>query len=76
MSPHHLFVGVITLLAATMIGCASSRSGTVDASLRIGPNQLSPEEIGEVITHVAFYAGWPTAANAARIIKEVYDARQ
>ena len=30
--------------------------------------------IGEVITHMAFYGGWPTAANAVRVAKEVFDA--
>ena len=33
-------------------------------------------EIGEVINHMAFYAGWPTAANAVRVAEEVYDAAQ
>ena len=28
-------------------------------------NDVTKEEIGEIITHIAFYAGWPTAANAA-----------
>jgi 4-carboxymuconolactone decarboxylase len=27
-----------------------------------------------VITHMAFYAGWPTAANAVRVAKEVFDS--
>ena len=38
-------------------------------------NGVTKEEIGEIITHVAFYAGWPTAASAARIAKEVFDGR-
>ena len=38
-------------------------------------NGVTKEEIGEIITHVAFYAGWPTAASAARIAKEVFDER-
>ena len=38
-------------------------------------NGVTKEEIGEVITHIAFYAGWPTAANAAGIAKEVFDER-
>ena len=38
-------------------------------------NGVTQEEIGEVITHMAFYAGWPTAANAVRVAKEVYDSR-
>ena len=36
-------------------------------------NGVTREEIGEVITHVAFYGGWPTAANASRVAKEVFD---
>ena len=36
-------------------------------------NGVTKEEIGELITHVAFYAGWPTAANAVQIAKEVFD---
>ena len=36
-------------------------------------NGVTREEIGEVITHMAFYAGWPVAANAVRVAKEVFD---
>ncbi len=38
-------------------------------------NGVTKEEIGEVITHMAFYAGWPTAANAVAVAKEVFDSR-
>ena len=37
-------------------------------------NGVTKDEIGEVINHMAFYAGWPTAANAVRVAKEVFDA--
>src|SRR6185369_7559789 len=30
-------------------------------------NGVSRDEIGEVITHLAFYAGWPTASTALSI---------
>lgn len=36
-------------------------------------NGITKEELGEVITHVALYAGFPTAANACQVAKEVYD---
>ena len=36
---------------------------------------VTKEEIVEVITHMAFYAGWPTAANAAAVAGEVFDER-
>lgn len=38
-------------------------------------NGVTKDEIAAMITHVAFYAGWPTAANAVRVAKEVFDAR-
>ena len=38
-------------------------------------NGVTKEEIAEVITHMAFYGGWPTAANAVQVAKEVFDSR-
>ncbi|GAA0137467.1 carboxymuconolactone decarboxylase family protein [Paenibacillus sp. YSY-4.3] len=35
-------------------------------------NGLSEEELIEVITHLAFYAGWPNAMSAIRVAKEVF----
>lgn len=35
-------------------------------------NGVTKDEIREIILHMAFYAGWPTAVNAARVAKEVY----
>ena len=34
-------------------------------------NGVTKEEIHELITHVTFYAGWPTGVNAARVAKDV-----
>ena len=64
---------LITVAMLTAMYRSGQLPGHVNRAL---DNGVTKEEIGEVITHVAFYAGWPTAANAARIIKEVYDARQ
>ena len=36
-------------------------------------NGVSKAEIGELITHMAFYGGWPTAANAVQVAKQVFD---
>jgi len=33
-------------------------------------NGVTREELGEMITHVAFYAGWPSSVQAAQIIEE------
>jgi 4-carboxymuconolactone decarboxylase len=38
-------------------------------------NGVTPQEISEVILHVAFYAGWPTAVNAGRLATEAFRAR-
>jgi 4-carboxymuconolactone decarboxylase len=38
-------------------------------------NGLTQEEIGELITHVAFYAGWPVAVNAAQVAQGVFAGR-
>ncbi len=35
-------------------------------------NGVTREEVGEVITHLAFYAGWPTASTAVAIADRVY----
>ena len=35
-------------------------------------NGVTKEEIGEMITHIAFYGGWPTAVNAAGVAQEVF----
>lgn len=34
-------------------------------------NGLSRDELAEVITHLAFYAGWPTAASAVRLLQNL-----
>ena len=35
-------------------------------------NGLTQDELVEVITHLAFYSGWPTSVSAAMIAKEVF----
>ena len=35
-------------------------------------NGLTKDEISEMITHVAFYAGWPASMSAAKIAGEVF----
>jgi 4-carboxymuconolactone decarboxylase len=38
-------------------------------------NGVTKEEIVEVITHMAFYSGWPTAANASQVAMQVFAER-
>lgn len=35
-------------------------------------NGLTQDELAEMITHVAFYAGWPSSVSAARVASEVF----
>jgi 4-carboxymuconolactone decarboxylase len=35
-------------------------------------NGLRKEELIEVVTHLAFYSGWPAAMNAINVAKEVF----
>jgi 4-carboxymuconolactone decarboxylase len=39
-------------------------------------NGVTPEEIGEMITHLAFYAGWPAAMSVGRIAKKVFEEKK
>jgi 4-carboxymuconolactone decarboxylase len=38
-------------------------------------NGVAPREISEIITHLAFYAGWPNAMAAAAVTKDVFAQR-
>ena len=35
-------------------------------------NGVTKDEIGELITHLAFYAGWPKAMSAMAVAKKVF----
>ena len=39
---------------------------------RARENGVTKDEMVEVLTHLAFYAGWPDAINAIQIAKEVF----
>lgn len=39
-------------------------------------NGLTQTQISEVITHLAFYAGWPKAMSAIPVAKSVFDSRR
>lgn len=38
-------------------------------------NGVTPAEVSELITHVAFYAGWPHAFSAIAIVKDIFAER-
>lgn len=52
-------------------------SGVLDSALqghieRAKANGVTAEEMTEILTHAAFYAGWPKAWAAFRMAKDVY----
>ena len=36
-------------------------------------NGVTKDELSEMITHVAFYGGWPAAVSAATVAEKVFD---
>jgi 4-carboxymuconolactone decarboxylase len=39
-------------------------------------NGVTKEEIAEIITHLAFYAGWPGAMTAAHVLADVLEGKK
>ena len=39
-------------------------------------NGVTKDEISELITHVAFYSGWPSAMSAAGVAKKVFEEEE
>lgn len=61
---------LITVAVLTALYRTDQLRGHIKRAL---DNGVTRDEISAIITHIAFYAGWPTAANAVRVAKEVFD---
>lgn len=61
---------LITLAALTALYRPDQLKGHTQRALA---NGVTREEIGELITHLAFYAGWPSAMSAAKVVKQVFE---
>jgi 4-carboxymuconolactone decarboxylase len=64
----------------SLITCASLIALQRPDQLRIHleralENGVTRDELSELITHLAFYSGWPTAVTAAGIAKEIFEKR-
>lgn len=52
----------------------TSRSRELEIHLRAAVvNGVTLEELVAIVTHVAFYAGWPAAGEALSVIKRIHD---
>jgi 4-carboxymuconolactone decarboxylase len=62
------------ITVATLV--ALNRSQQLEGHLgRALDNGVTKDEIVELITHLAFYSGWPTAMSAALLAKDVFEKR-
>jgi len=61
-----------TIAVAQGMGATSELRSHITRGL---DNGVTPEEIGELITHIAFYTGIPSAVNAARVAAAVFESR-
>ena len=63
---------LVTLAAIVSTGKTAQIAAHVSRAL---DNDVTPAEIGELITHLAFYSGWPNAISAVTEAKKAFDQR-
>jgi 4-carboxymuconolactone decarboxylase len=64
---------LITIAALVALGRPDQLKGHLWRRL---DNGLTKEELSEVFTHLAFYAGWPNGISAAQVAKQVFAERE
>ena len=64
---------LITVAALTAMYRPEQLKGHTERALA---NGVTKDEIGELITHLAFYAGWPSAMSAAKVAKQVFEEKK
>ena len=60
---------------SALIACGQSAQITYHLN-RAMDNGLTQEQASEVITHLAFYAGWPNVFSALPVVKDVFERRR
>jgi 4-carboxymuconolactone decarboxylase len=63
---------LITVAALIAMGRSEQLRGHLARAVE---NGLSHEELGETITHLAFYCGWPAAMTAGLVANEVLEKK-
>ena len=64
---------LITVATLVALNRSEQLRGHLDRAL---DNGVTKDEIVELITHLAFYSGWPTAMSAALLAKEVFEQKR
>ena len=60
---------LVTVAALVAGGNTEQLAGHLNRALE---NGVTETELAEVITHLAFYAGWPRAMSAVRVARDVF----
>lgn len=63
---------LVTITSLMANGQVAQLAGHLNRALN---NGLTPEQAGEVVTQIAFYAGWPNAFSAGPVVAEVLKSR-
>jgi 4-carboxymuconolactone decarboxylase len=63
---------LITVAALVALNRTEQLKGHIDRALN---NGVEKDEIIELVTHLAFYSGWPTGMSAALVAKDVFELR-
>jgi 4-carboxymuconolactone decarboxylase len=63
---------LITVATLVALNRSEQLRGHLERALN---NGVTKDEIVELITHLAFYSGWPTAMSAALLAKDVFEQR-
>jgi 4-carboxymuconolactone decarboxylase len=63
---------IVTVTALIAGGHTAQMTGHFNRAL---DNGVKPSEIAGIITHLAFYSGWPRAMSAVAVAKDVFEKR-
>ena len=64
---------LITCAALVALNRTEQLKGHLERALN---NGVTKEEISELITHLAFYGGWPVGMSAAGVAKDVFESHK
>lgn len=63
---------LVTMTSLIALGQTAQLAGHLNRAL---DNGLTEAEAGEVVAHLAFYSGWPTAFSAGPVVRDVLESR-
>jgi 4-carboxymuconolactone decarboxylase len=64
---------LITVAALVALNRSEQLRGHLERALQ---NGVTKDELVELITHMAFYAGWPNAMTSALVAKEIFEQQR